>query len=334
MKLKRILTMCLAAVLLLTASGCQLAKEDLGADETSPDRLIGVFATEEYLDLFDIEGYLNDNLDKINVGGNTVIDGDQSAYEGRLYATLTKQTLTSEETGETREHYEYVFEGVEGYRFFLPTITDPKTGESYNSTNNDDAISDVQVALKYGDEENITLEGTIYYPITMDNGSYNLDAVYINPVYQSADGSVYAKAGSGSSSSGNVGTGGKFTHTLSESMTVTSEDGTEKTISASIIFSVASMFAPEKIAVVQFDADSAIVSRTEYEPGTLPETLIVEETTEYIIVETQAKDENGEPVVSREMYSSDDSSTTSFTTFYCREDGICVQKYTNLDWGN
>ncbi len=333
MKLKRILTVTLAALLLLTASGCQLAREDLAGGEIQGDKLIGVFVTEEHLDLFDIERYVSDNYGKMNIGGNNVIGGDTSAYENRLYAALVSRTLISEETGEPSEMLEYVFEGVEGYSFFMPTITDPETGDSYRSQSSDGAISDAKVALaSHGEDEDITLEGTIYYPIILNNGNFNF-AAYVNPVYQSLDGSVYALAGDGISSGGNAGTGGKFTYTLDNSTTVT-ENGTEKTMSASISISVAAMFPPEKIVIAQLDEASAIVSRKEYEPGTLPYELSVDDGTEYIIVETHSLDENGEPLVGREMYNSADDSATGFTSFYCREDGICAQKYTALNWGN
>ncbi len=43
-----------------TASGCTLAVPEAGTDGNG-DRLIGAFITSEYLDLYDMEGYLNDH---------------------------------------------------------------------------------------------------------------------------------------------------------------------------------------------------------------------------------------------------------------------------------
>lgn len=357
MKLKRIFTLCLAAVLLLTASGCQLAREDGVADDTPPDKFIGVFITKEYVSLFDSEGYLNANLDKINVGGTTVLEGDRSAYEGRLYATLVSEPITSEETGETRNHYKYVFEDVEGFPHFIPLITDPEAGDSYYSPSYDEAVSVTQLVLTGGDEEKLELAGTIYY-----DSSISQIKVYINPVYQTSDGEVYLINGSGMTLSDQTGgSGGKFTQTLEETTTtavdgevyltsgssMTSSDQTggtggrftqtvdseEKSYSCKVVTSVALIDPPEKIAVVQLDADSAIVSRTEYEPGTLPETLIVEAGTEYIIVETFTHSNDGEEIIVRDMYNSDDTTATDFNTFTLRDDGICILKYTALDWG-
>ena len=47
-----------------TASGCTLAVSDAGTDGNG-DRLIGAFITSEYLDLYDMEGYLNDHASSL-----------------------------------------------------------------------------------------------------------------------------------------------------------------------------------------------------------------------------------------------------------------------------
>lgn len=65
MKNKKRKSLCLSVLLLMQLlmltllSGCQLAREDEGENG---DRLVGVFVTTEYIDLFDMERYLNDNL--------------------------------------------------------------------------------------------------------------------------------------------------------------------------------------------------------------------------------------------------------------------------------
>ena len=54
----------ITAGLLLSLTGCQLAKVESG----SQDRLVGAFITTEYLDLMDMEAYLNDHLDEVTKG--------------------------------------------------------------------------------------------------------------------------------------------------------------------------------------------------------------------------------------------------------------------------
>ena len=78
---KRILILVLAMTMFLT--GCQLAVETVNEQGMhNSDQLVGVVVTTEYLDLFDMEGYLEDNLGSIMAGKNP----DQSDYQGRLYA--------------------------------------------------------------------------------------------------------------------------------------------------------------------------------------------------------------------------------------------------------
>ena len=63
----KVLALLLALCLL---SGCSLARPE--AEEgngVSQDMMIGVFITREYLDLFDFERYLEDNLNTVVNGG-------------------------------------------------------------------------------------------------------------------------------------------------------------------------------------------------------------------------------------------------------------------------
>ena len=57
---RKIFTMVFCALIILALTGCQLALDsaDGAVDE---DRLVGIFLSTEYLDLFDFEGYMNDN---------------------------------------------------------------------------------------------------------------------------------------------------------------------------------------------------------------------------------------------------------------------------------
>jgi hypothetical protein len=121
----KIVAICLAALLLSMLPGCQLAREDAGTN-ASEDRLIGVFLTTEYLDLFDFEGYLNDNIGSLS-GGDIKLDGTTEEYQGKLYAELSPRTLTNTETGEEVVTKEYVFPGFEGITYFSARV--PATTE-------------------------------------------------------------------------------------------------------------------------------------------------------------------------------------------------------------
>lgn len=77
----RIAAICLAAFLSGILAGCQLALEDAGAD-ASESRLIGVFLTTEYLDLFDFESYLKDNIGRFSGGEINLDDADENTRAG------------------------------------------------------------------------------------------------------------------------------------------------------------------------------------------------------------------------------------------------------------
>ena len=322
MMIKKILAIFTAILILFTASGCQLALEDKG-EYNNRDRLVGVLITNEYLDLFDMEGYLKDNLNKHFSGGLINIDSVDSKYQGRLYATLKTRTLT-DDTGNTFETREFVFDNVEGIPYFSVKIPPTEDEVGFTASSSDEAISDGHVSIhESDDEEKTSLEGTIYVAMGQSATSR-----YINPVYQSADGSVYAISGSGIMLAGEQGEGSTYTQTLDETTTVR-ENGKSKTVSFNIKISLSIMIPPEKIVIMQMDKDSNIISKTEYFPGKLPETLTPEAGADYIIVESYKRDSENNLITSRSIY---DRKNQNLETFYCRDDGICVKQWTNLNW--
>lgn len=309
----------LCAIILCVLTACSLAREDAGGNPHE-DKLIGVFITTEYIDLFDFEGYLNNNLGNFR-GGEIVMDGKPDKYQGRLYASLVPRTLTSEETGETTEIMEYVFEDIKGIPYFAPTVQDDHG--NYTSSMSDGAISEGHMAINHGDDVNsITMEGTLHVLPASAN------VYYPNPVYQSEDGSVYLISGSGISSSGVHDEGPMMSQTLAADYTVT-ENGKTMTDSYSVTISVSFMFAPEKISILQMDADGGLLSRTEYSPEALPDAFKPEPKTAYLVVETRKRDSAGALKTSRDIYSGD---AESMETFYAREDGICVKHWTRIEW--
>lgn len=59
------------------------AAEAAEATDADKDRLVGVFITTEYLDLFDHERFLQDNTDQL-LSGKELGEADAGAYQGRL----------------------------------------------------------------------------------------------------------------------------------------------------------------------------------------------------------------------------------------------------------
>lgn len=322
MKIRRTFAVFLAVLILFALTGCQLAIEDKG-EAYSKDALIGVLVTDEYLDLFDMERYLNDNFNKLSDGGIIEIDDSGSKYQGRLYATLKTLEL-KDNTGKAFNTREFVFEGINGISFFAARLPATENEDSYITSGSDEAISDGYTGFSYGDnEDKTTLEGTIYI-----SSDYAGKTLFINPVYQSSDGTVYAITGNGIMVSDEQGEGSVYTQTLEETTTIT-ENGKRKSKSTSIKISIAVMFPPEQIFILQMDKDSEIIAKTEYAPGKLPGTIIPEAGVEYIIVESNKIDIEGNTVTSRTLF---DRSNETLESFYRRSDGICVKQSTILDW--
>lgn len=310
--------------ILISLTSCQLAVEDAG-EIASDDRLAGYFVTTEYLDLFDFDGYLNDNINSFS-GGELIVDTDAQKYQGRLYGTLTTETLTSEETGETAVIDKYIFEGIEGIPFFAATISVPEEQYSYRTFITGDEISGGHTGVHTGDsEDNTTLEGVVY--VTSSN--IIRTTYYFNPVYQRADGSVYLTAGSGMTYSSDIGgEGERYSQTMEDTYTVT-ENGITKTENISVKLSVSVMHKPEKIIILQMDDNSNLLARIEYAPGALPDTFVPEPDAAYLVVETHKRDTAGGAIIERDIYGND---ADEIETFAARADGVCIKSWTQIEW--
>lgn len=319
---KRIITLLLSLLCLLTATGCQLAREQEGKEEQGAqdkDKFIGVFITYESLGLSQAESQYFDR----ETGGKAdtgVLD------EERLYAKLKDKSFIDEETGEESKTKEYVFDGVEGISFFSAMVYATDSSENYKMAVIDEAISEGSVKhMAVLEREFMTqLEGSIYFTPDKNDGVF-----YMNPVYQSADGQVYALSGLGDAYSAELiqGEAHFSTFTLEEAITV-KEDGKDVITGTSVSLSLDVVFKPEEIVFLEMDKNSAVLSRTQYAPGETPESLKLNGDTAYIIVETHKRDKDGRPFATRELYSVQDE---AINTLICREDGINITRRTTIE---
>lgn len=325
-KIGMIILACVLAVsFVLGATGAVTFATDEPTDNTgdaSKDRLIGVFITTEYLDLFDSESYVKDNADKVLSGGE-LGSSDSAQYQGKLYAILVDEPYTDPETGETATTKKFVFDGIEGISYFAARYTD-ESGTQYLGAGDDDAISDAHTGLHYTDAfDGIDMKGTIY--VSASKGS---DVFYCNPVYQTAAGEVYLVSGQGVSYGGELSAGMSGSQALKEEQTVTI-DGKSETVSSSIEVSICFMDTPIGTSILQFDRDGSLVARADYAAGDLPAEITASPDTEYIIAETHMSSADGKETVTRELFRQDDE---SLYAFFCREDGICIKQYCSIAW--
>ena len=343
--MKKYLVLLLAASLLLTC-GCSLAKpeEELRSDLPIEDSLIGVLITTEYLDLFDMEAWLNDNINDLAKGGETVIDGDTSQYQGRIYAKAVEKTWHSED-GEAHTTTEYEFpEELKGHAFLCPTLTD-ENGNPYTSSMGSEIFADSHVHLKSSDTGTaVELTSTIYYdPLAIpkesitelhEDGSEtpgNHVAFYHNPVYQTPEGEVYVTSGSGTAYSAGPGVGfygQQGSHMLSQKQS-TNIDGESQLLESYVEITMHAVRCAEKIVINEMSGDNQILRTAEYSHEDFPRELNVGSDTAYVIVETHSLDENDELLVSRQICTAD-SEDESFTVYVPLENGYVSKQRTKV----
>ena len=294
--------------LLLGCGGCRLADPEQDGTQTAErDRLIGVFATEEYLDLFDYDAYFNDNADKLADGEAVISPLDSEAYGERVWAVQ-------------QDNGDWVFEDLDGMGYYAYRYgSDAERG---TATHMDRGLTGNGMHVTTTDQgESVELEATIYH---IPGGEVRY---FFNPVYQTPEGAVYLTAGEGVSLDGSA-EGMACTRTLSDDLTVTGPDGESVTDGCSVVVHVEILCAPTEIAVLQMDSDSRVLDRKTYAPEQVPESLTVEAGCAYVIVETYKAGPDGESVA-RELVN---AGAERFSTYQALENGVCVKQDTELTW--
>lgn len=271
-KLKKLLILALAAVLLLT-TGCQLAQPEFA---TGGDNLIGVFITTEYLDTVDWDNISYRDLTSGKISG------------GKLYGTI--------------EDWELSFPGITGVYMVSLTEEDQDGPYGYTTHNGVDNVrisesstdngsstsmtgaihydrsgivgsweefTDKSYIEKYGENANVrTLlheDGTETYEVARDGVEL---VFYANPVYQQADGQIYTVTGSGFS----VSRDGQSSTSISNKNTVTLDGETsEEEVKFTVEYVPTDIF--ESAVVTQFDAEHQVISTLEFDPETVPESI-------------------------------------------------------------
>lgn len=320
---KRILAVFLALALAL--SGCQLAVEDTGESSSVEDRLVGVLLTEERLNLIDMEAYLNDNLDQV-LNGETWLEGDASAYSGRIYAVKKEETVTNEK-GQTHTVISFEFEDVEGYllsTFLCDSNVDPSImeGDEYWSFLSDEPFCDLHNGIHISDDgEKNTIEGTIY----MDENHGEV-LFYKNPVYQTNDGRIYVTECTVGSF--HCSQGGNITSTISQTNTHT-VNGEKSEYSMEVSVSLKPVQISELVRLLHMSESNEVLLVQEYEPDELPEEIIPAEGAAYLICEEHVRDEEGELTVTRQIH---DAKSDPISVFQRWKGDICIKRELNILW--
>lgn len=257
---KKIMAIVLAFLLTIGLCGCQLAKPDSNGSQQN-NRLVGAYITTEYVDLFDMDGYLQENLDSI-IAQNGEIELPAIENEPKLYAVLTENT--------------YAFPDLEG--ILLAQFRMSSGEDTYTSAVVDEGICDIH--NRVGGED-AGISGTIW--TAKDSGEV---IFYLNPVYQTEDGQVYLLPGSGIHFSSGVG--GRATQKMEETRTVTVNGETfEENFAVEVAVDVTE--PAETVTVLQMDEENRELSRTTYRADALPEELTPDTGTAYLLVQSNTK---------------------------------------------
>lgn len=263
------LAIALIFALALMLPGCSLLREE--GEPADADRLVGVYITENYIDSFDFEAYVQDNASSLS-GGGEISREDAAKYTRRIYAEVVD--------GKTSFP-------IEGIAFIAARYE--KDGESCTGSDYGDKLADVHLSINVSDDmETTVLTGKLF----ADSGAGHMSA-YCNPVYQQADGRVYLVPGEGVSA--NMGS---MTHSLSESCESAKKG--ERGYGMDITLEVEGRRPSEKLAVLLYSADGALLSRTEYAPEEMPEEISAAGAA-WAVFEDYTADYSGEPQVIRQL---------------------------------
>lgn len=267
------------------------------AEAAVPDRLCGLLVTREPLDLFDVEGYLNDHASTLQ-DGSAISAQDAAAYSGRLMA-------------DADGHFP-----VEGYCFYRAELEEGEGGPVTTFVS-DEVFSGAAPAITVTDDgTDFVFSATLY----VCSGSADR-AFYCNPIYQAADGSLYALSGSGTLLSGDEVPGVAMTQTLRDEA-VWTVNGTSRSSSTELSLRIELVAPPEQVQLLQYDADGALLRRDSFAPEDVPEQLTPEPRAAWIVI--------CQRTASGEQVSLATPEAGSFTTLSPHTDGLCVQRRTEL----
>ena len=324
----KIIVICLALAFALSLCGCQLAHPE--GDGATNDRLIGCFITTEHIDLFDFEGYFNDNANKLVSGGTIGIDGDTAAYQGKLYAEYYEETLHHEDGTEFTVGG-YRFPDLEGIAYFAPTIYE-EDGHQYVTFESGEGVNDVDNrVISHNDEDYcVELSATVYAPVDADDEFTGNEIIfYLNPVYQTAEGSIYLISGQGmamnSTSAGMI-----MAQTLSEEYTTT-VNGEKKTAGSSVEITYETAYVPRLLRVIEMDGAGMVLGVSELDPEKLPDTYTPRDGCAYMISESVSYAHDGSEIVTRGVIEPD-GEERGLSVLTVGESGWMVSNYCEVEW--
>lgn len=292
--MKKIFAIILAMCML---SGCTLAAQ-LPGGQPMDDELTGFLLTvsltdgETATDIWDTEALGMEPLHLIGMEGE------------KLYAKRVGG-----------EPVTYAFPEGAGLSCFCYYVFSDVEGESYRASTNDPELADVTREVHVSSGATNYLEATVY--ATADSNA----VLYLNPVYQTPEGEVYAlgTAPMGIDAASMDG----YAQTLTQETKI--QMGEQTSLGGTVKLTIRHVTLPEHYTVIEMDADNQPLRQSTYAPDAMPETYIPGADAAYLILEAAGE------TITRTVYSPDDADQR-MDTYYPGQYGLCIKGYTVIKW--
>lgn len=281
--------------LALISSGCRLAKEETKLDSTleDVDEFRGVYITESPLKFENVEPDANSN----KIWGE-IIESNPDKVQVK-------------------------FPGSDGMNFFYALIGSESDNSLYRAIFSDEKIFNGNFQF-LGEE--ILIEGEIYFLASSDK------VFYINNVYQTIDGKIYAvspEMGVKPSSFGKTNSYVEFSYSKSEEDSKSDSGSQETTLNVCVDINIIPMDDIEKYVFLYMDTEDEVLDTLEVFRNSQTENLTINSDVEYIIVQTHHVDSSGEVYISREIL---EKNQTGYTTKFFTEENLASSGLILLSW--
>ena len=262
-----------------TLMGMRLA-EPKSTEDVKPDQLIGFLVTEGTWSSQDVFQTSSDEAE-------------------RVYATNIPEQDSAEGSGMSDKNLPVSFEGIEGPFCFYVIDEFYELDERMSTSTHyaDNGVFDSCFSYNVTDQEvSIAIEGSVaVLPSEISDEWY-----FVHPVFQGADGRVYVIPEHSGINAPMAGMSNSFS--ISNQSTIT-DAGIETSSGNSVTVTIYGKYPPVSITILQVDDKNEVIHRQSFEPGQLPETLVTDKGTEFLIVEETVTGAEGLPIVNRTIVS-------------------------------
>ena len=336
MKNKRWMGLLAAGFLALGLTACQLAEKGAASpqNQKAEDTLIGAIVTvgTEEVPTSNMEGYLTDHPEVI-LGKKDIDLDDLSDYDNRIYGSKEVKRFFDESEQAYVEREVAAFPQMKGVFFSFETVYQQEDGAevvSVETAANEGLWNAFTGAgtmhtmdMTEGADTSFTMEGSVYY-----RHQERVPVFTVNPVYRTPTGEVYTTKGISLTQEFPPEQGAFLSSFYSDTHTI-EQNGTTAEEKISLKVNIGMKHPPQKIILVQMNAQDRELSRQEYQPGQLPNTITPHRNTAYLLVESYYLDNQGNQGIDRELVTPSDS---KLSTPYLLDNDFLAPQVTKVLW--